>query len=280
LLNKTRPQTKRLRLPRLTNDEYDYVEAVARKSGIPLSVCPTCGAKRISVDEDNHGWENGTYLLDGVEYPCDCQAQIELRKHYYLANIGDQYQRLSWDEFYGSADAKDAVNLYLDAWDSAKLNGMGLEFNSPQLGTGKTFCATYVGRELIKRREKVYFMPFLEVIGLLSRGLDYRNSQEDRLRDTTVLILDEVVPAISTAQRQLFGTKFEELIRHRTNYNRPTIMTTNLRPKQLREEYPRSYSLLEAKQIRVEMSGDDARQGDRGLRNIELLKNGEVEPIT
>lgn len=273
-------QQPRLRLPRLTNDEYDCVSAIARKSGIPLSQCPTCGAKDIRVDENHYGWENGTYRLDGKELPCDCQTQMDLRKHYYLANIGDQFQRLNWSEWYGSQDAKDAVELYLNGWGNAKLNGMGLEFSSPQLGVGKTFAATHIGKELVKKGERVYFLPFLEVIGLLSKDLDYRNTQEDRLRDTTVLILDEVVPAISVAQRQFFAGRFEELIRHRTNFNRPTIMTTNLEPVDLHYEYPRTYSLLEAKQIRVEMDGEDARQGNRGMRNIELLANNEIEPIT
>lgn len=170
--------------------------------------------------------------------------------------------------------------MFLDKWQSFKLHGMGLEFSSPNLGVGKTFAATHVGKELIKRSEKVMFMPFLEIIGLLGREADFRTTAEDRLRDTTVLILDEVVPPISVAQGNFFSTKFEELIRHRTNFNRVTIMTTNLTPDRLHEHYPRTYSLLEAKQLRIEMGGKDARQDYIGMENIELVANGEVRPIT
>lgn len=279
LSEKKNRQPTRLRLPRLTNKEYDSVAALAKRT-CPLDQCPTCGAREILIDDSYYGWENGTYRLDGEEHPCDCQTQMELRKHYLHANIGDQYQRLNWKDFYGSADARDAVDSYLENWDHVKILGMGLEFSSPKLGTGKTFCATYVGRELIKRGVKVYFMPFLDVIELLGKDQEYRNEQEDRLRDTTVLILDEVVPAVSAPQRALFSTKFEQLIRHRTNFNAPTIMTTNMTPDQLHDEYPRTYSLLEAKQVRVEMTGEDARMGERSMRNLELLTNGEVEPIT
>lgn len=270
----------RLRLPRLTDKEYDYVAELAQRSGIPLVQCPTCGAKEIYVDENNYGWINGTYRLDGEEHECDCQTQMELRKHYLLANIGDQYQRLDWKDFKGSKEAAEAVSLYLDAWETAKINGMGLEFSSHLLGVGKTFAATHIAKELIKQGERVYFIPFLEVISLLGRPQEYRNDVQDRMRDTTILILDEVVPAVTAPQRALFAGQFEELIRNRTNFNRPTIMTTNLTPSELHKEYPRTYSLLEAKQIRIEMIGADARQGIRGVRNLELLANGEVEPIT
>lgn len=197
-----------------------------------------------------------------------------------LAGIGEQYQRLDWADFKGTPAVREAVALFLDKWDRFKLHGMGLEFSSPNLGVGKTFAATHVGKELIKKGERVMFMPFLEIIGLLGRDVDFRTAAEDRLRDTTVLILDEVVPPISVAQGHLFSSKFEELIRHRTNFNRVTIMTTNLTPDKLHEHYPRTYSLLEAKQIRVEMGGADARQDYIGMENIELVANDEVRPIT
>lgn len=264
----------------MTNADYDHVVTLARKSGIPISQCPTCLATKIEVADGVHGWENGTYRYHGEEHPCDCDTQKTLRMHYLLANIGDQYQRLDWNDFQGSADVKDAVSLFLDKWNAFKLNGMGLEFSSANLGVGKTFAATHVGKELVKRGEAVYFIPFLEVINLYSRDADFRNAQEKRLRDTTVLILDEVVPSVSVAQNQLFATKFEELIRHRTNFNRVTVMTTNLGPDKLHEEYPRTYSLLEAKQVRVEMGGEDARQTFIARENIELIANDEVRPIT
>ena len=273
-------KSKRLRLPRLSNQQYEYVEKVCRDSGIPIGQCPTCLARPIEIDAGVYGWENGTYRLDGEEHECDCQTQMDLRVHYLLANIGEQYQRLDWNRFQGSKDAKDGVALFLEKWRSFKLNGMGLEFSSPVLGTGKTFAATHLGKEMVKQGEAVYFMPFRDIIDLLGHDRDYRTAQENRLRETTILILDEVVPAISAAQRELFAVKFEDVIRYRTNFNRVTIMTTNLEPEDLHKEYPRTYSLLEAKQIRVKMTGDDARMGFIGMENLELVANDEVRPIT
>lgn len=199
-----------------------------------------------------------------------------LRRHYLLAGIGDQYQRLDWSDFRGTDDAKDAVKLFLDRWKGFKLNGMGLEFSSPRLGVGKTFAATHVGKELIKMGESVFFVPFLTAVRIL---LEDREGEE-RLRDTTVLILDEIGTGMSEAQDTLFSMKFEELIRHRTNYNRVNVITTNLTAEQLYDAYPRTYSLLAAKQLRIEMDGEDARQSFIELENIELIANDEVRPIT
>lgn len=266
------------KLRRLTNSEFDRAEEFARAAGVPLTQCPTCYAEPEEIAPDVWAFKNGTYKLYDKVHDCNCEEQMTLRKHYLLANIGDQYMRLNWDDYRGSEDVRETIATYLERWPSFKQNGMGLEFSSSKLGVGKTFAATYIGKELIKRGELVYFMPFLEVISLYEN--EQRDELQNRLRDTTVLILDEVVPPYTQAQRNFFAAKFEELIRHRTNFNRVTIMTTNLEPAKLRETYPRTYSLLEAKQLRVEMDGTDARQGVRSTTNLELAMNGEVEPIT
>lgn len=279
MLKKITPRT-RLKLPRLTNSEFEHVADLARKLGHPLTQCPTCGAREQPIDENTYGWENGTYLLDSKEVPCDCETQMDLWVHYLRAGIPTQYQRLDWKDYTGSEQVREDVAMYLERWPIAKLNGMGVEFSSPNLGVGKTFAATYIGKELVKQGERVLFMEFLEIIGLLSKEQAARSAAEQRLHDATVLILDEVRPASTGPQHELFSRQFEELIRYRTNFNLPTIMTTNLTPDELRSEYPRPYSLLEAKQIRIEMKGADARIKDRSMRNIELLANGEVEPLT
>lgn len=244
-------------------------------AGIPLRQCPTCLLTEVEIDGNTHGWVNGTYRYRSREYECDCQTQMDLRRHYMLANIGDQYMRLDWKDFRGSDAAKVAVADFLLNWPYWKLNGMGLEFSSPNLGVGKTFAATYVGKELIKRGETVYFCPFRSVVRTLSEKAD-----DSRLRESTVLILDEVGLGTTHAMNDLYEFQFEEIIRHRTNFNLVTIITTNILPSGLRSEYPRAYSLLEAKQIRVEMNGDDARQTFIADENLELVANNEVRPIT
>jgi DNA replication protein DnaC len=262
----------------LTNEEYERAETLARLSGIPLDECPTCGSKPQVANANSYGREYGTYKYRGKEHDCDCDEQMQLRKHYLVANIPTQYQELDFADYSGTDEVKEEVEGYLKDWAGYKGVGVGVEFTGVKLGTGKTFMATHIGKELIKLGEAVYFTQFREVLSAYEK--EYVNGLESLMRDTTVLILDEVIPPFSEKSSAFFAHKFEELIRHRTNFNLPTIMTTNLPEEKLRKEYPRPYSLLEAKQIRVVVDGDDARESRIGFENIEIAQAGEKRPIT
>ncbi len=265
-----------MNLPRLKNNEFDRVNDLANQLGIPLTQCPTCLSKPIETEER----EVGFYRYKGKRYFCDCLDQIQLRKHYMLAGIPDQYMRLAWTDFRGNnEEMKDNVATYLDKWQSFKLHGMGFEFASKGLGTGKTFAATYLGKELVKRGERVYFIPFSRTIGVLSRANPDWEWITQRMYESTILILDDVMPPDTMPQGDLFRSKLEELIRNRTDYNRINIITTNMTTNEMAEIYPRPYSLLSAKQIRVELTGDDARQKHIADENLELAMNEEIRPL-
>lgn len=186
--------------------------------------------------------------------------------------------RLDWNrDFHGDKAAQDGVALYLHKWPSFKINGVGMEFAGKGIGIGKTFAATTVGRELVKLREDVYFIPFGEML----HAMRYEDLETlDRMQNVNVLILDEVQQPPNEALSSVMANHFERIIRNRTNYNGVTIMTTNMTEEELDDEYPRTYSLLSAKQLRVEMTGKDARKGHTAMKNLELSMNDEVRPIT
>lgn len=236
--------------------------------------CPTCLSKL-----DEYGERaNGTYKYEGEVYDCDCDTQIMLRKHYLLANIPDQYMRLDWNkDFVGDTKAKEMVALYLDKWSSFKLNGMGVEFAGPGLGLGKTFAATALGKELIKLREDVFFLPFNQLL----HAMRYEEKEVlTRLDEVNILILDELQPPPDPKLMSVMASHLESVVRNRTNYNGVTILTTNMTEGDVKRHYPRVYSLLRAKQIRVDLTGSDARQGLIAKRNLELSMNEEIRPIT
>jgi DNA replication protein DnaC len=268
------------RLRSLNDREYTEAERLARISGVPLDICPTCGGRE-EVLEGSGGirsFVSRTYRFRGEEHDCNCQEQIALRARYLLAGIGEQYMRLNWDDFDGTDAARKWVSTYDEKWKSFKKNGMGLEFGGSQLGVGKTFAATTVGKNLIKQGQKVFFIPFIKMVTAFES--EDKEDLERQMRETTFLILDEIRPATSERQYNLYADKFEVLIRFRTDMNLPTIITTNLTEHEITREYPRVYSLLAAKQVRVEMSGEDRRKEQIGLENLELTLNDEVRPIT
>lgn len=272
---------KTLRLRWLSDSDYIQAERLAAMSGVPLNVCPTCLTPEALVpehSEDEPDLDTRIYRFRGDEHFCDCAAQIALRARYLLANIGEQYMRLDWDDYDRSDDVRSSVSAYLSNWESFKINGMGVEFGGKGLGVGKTFGATHVGKEMVKHGQQVYFIHFVDVVSAYQR--EDSQSFEDKLKSVTYLILDELLPPISDSQHSLFASRLESLIRHRTNFNLPTIITTNLMTEELDKHYPRTYSLLAAKQLRIDMTGVDARRNRIAEENMELVLNGEVRPIT
>jgi len=271
-------KNKTYKLKNLTDQEYDLAVKLA-KSKQPLDQCPTCDSKKDVIPGSGGVRERiqGTYRYMGKQYDCECDAQIALRARYLVANIGEQYQRLDWNEWSGCERTKELVDLYLNGWEQFFRQGMGIELFSSALGTGKTFAATHIGKELIKQGQSVYFIPFVE----MTAAFDRQDSEyiAERIRTSGFVILDEVIPPISEAQRSFFSVQLEALIRHRTNNNLPTIMTTNMNQETLNRAYPRTYSLLSAKQTRQEVAGTDRREYI-GFKEMEIIANGETRPIT
>lgn len=271
---------KEYKLRFLNDREYAEAERLARLSGVSLDVCPTCGGREEEIPGSDgvRAFVSRKYNFRGEEHDCNCQAQIALRARYLLANIGDQYMRLDWADFDGATEAQQMVPHYIEKWQAYQRNGMGLEFGGASLGVGKTFAATTIGKGLIKHGQRVFFIPFVEMVSAFES--EDKNDLERKMRETTFLILDEILPARSERQRDFYATKFEALIRFRTNFNLPTITTTNLSEQEIAEEYPRTYSLLQAKQGRIDMSGIDKRMGQIRIENMDLVMNNEVRPIT
>lgn len=264
-----------MKLQLLNDAEFAEAKARGELSGIGFERCPTCGSLR---DEDGR-WGNGVYRFQGREVSCDCSEQYLLRSHYLLANIPDQYIRLDWKrDFNGSDEIKSNIEFFIDKWSGFKINGMGVELAGKALGTGKTFAATTIGKELVKRGEKVFFLPFNQMLTAM-RHNDEKILQ--KLDTFNVLILDEVQPPPDQpVLRNIFQDRFESIIRNRTNYNGVTIITTNMTQDEWEEHYPRIYSLYLPKRQLIEMKGQDARQSQIVKENLELIANEEVRPIS
>ncbi len=245
-----------------------------------LSACPTCRHHRTEVAPGVWIWEPSEYKLYDKFYACDCQEQDELRRHFLLANIPMGYWTLGSDDFWGDPAALKATQDYLAHWQDMKWIGQGLEFYSARMGVGKTMLASIIAKALIRAGERVFFTSFRDAVRLYDLPFEMREAKVTRLRNTPVLILDEVGVAWSEAQKAYYATELEDLIRFRTSGTAVTIVTTNLTPDQLNDEYPRCFSLLAAKQISIHVKGDDARlNGDKKLVDIELAKAQEARPL-
>ena len=231
--------------------------------------CPTCG-----------GHEK--YNLDYQTYECDCELQKLLQRHYFVANIGREYHDICLSDFDGSDTDKvvPETRRYIENFENNFHYGLGITFSGP-VGTGKTFAMTCVLKELIKQGIDVYFITFEELINVWGKSWQDDAAKailERRLKTASVLGLDE----LRTDPRNAGGflaNGLDSVIRHRTSNLLPTLVTTNMKREEELDQFGKVYSLLAAKNIRVETHGHDRRMQEVRNRTFELNNRGERRPI-
>lgn len=241
-----------------------------RISGMyPIGGCPTCGGR-------------GQYMLDFKPYDCDCELQMLLQKHYFRANIGREYHDICLHHFEGddASTVVPAVRQYIEKFESNFHFGLGLTFTGPY-GTGKTFAMTCVLKELVKQGQNVYFTTFEQLINVWGdswHDAEAKGLLEKRLKTATVLGLDE----LRTDPRNAGGflaNGLDSVIRYRTANLLPTLVTTNMSADFEQSEFAKVYSLLAAKNTRIETKGHDRRMAEVRQRNHELALRGERRPV-
>lgn len=225
------------------------------------------------------------YKFQGTEYECPDDdlghPMLRLAKVYWLANIGLQYQQLDFANWH-HPEFREDIEGYIEKYEFLRLSGVGITLYSKALGVGKTWAATYILKELVKKGTEGWFVPFWEIMNYKDiEDWAEKNYKVKKLQETELVVIDDIKMPYSDRQREYFGDKLEEFIRPRTDSNLPTIITTNMSEKQLESQYPRIFSLMCAKNMFLELTGTDARvSGNVWKENIELAMNEETRPIT
>jgi DNA replication protein DnaC len=225
----------------------------------------------------------GVFQYDGEEWECadDDYSHVALRlfKRYCLSNVPAQYQRMDWSLF-PHAKEKEEIGSYLDSFATARLSGAGWDIHGASLGVGKTWAATHLLKEIVKQGHHGWFIDFFELMSLHDQSAEAKETVKRKLNNARLLVVDDVRLPNTPKQQDFYAAKLEEVIRPRTNANLPTVTTTNLSEPEVAQTYPRVYSLLSAKQLRIELSGPDARLNEAYHSTRQLVARGEVAPIT
>jgi DNA replication protein DnaC len=241
-------------------------------------VCPTCGKHRREYDQV------GTFTWNGQEYICPDDdwghMRLRLAYRYWLANLPMQYFNLDWST-YPHRDAKEQVEEYLSRIEPATYHGMGFMVMGKRVGTGKSWTTNHVLKEVVKLGYSAYWMPFTDIASLYRVTDSWERSMKiKKLRESRHLVIDDVLAPGTDKQRKLFEDQWEEVIRYRTHMNFPTHISTNMEEEEIEDSYPRVYSLLAAKQIGIELQGEDARKRKVRDQNLDAVLKGERYPIT
>lgn len=230
--------------------------------------CPTCRGKL-------------AYNLDGEEYDCDCEEQMRLQRHYLAANIGSLYHIIHFNDFFDpEGDLYDTVLDYIDNFEDNLYYGRGITFDGP-LGTGKSFGAAVILKELIKKGYEGYFITFDDLLNVQTQGWSDAESHQEfySIRDADVLVIDELFDGLTSKQKDLLSDTLERIVRYRVANRKPTIITTNLKADQEARAYPRIASLLATSQIRCHVPGDDVRKGKVRRLTDDRIARGDRKAI-
>lgn len=242
---------------------YNYTDVKSN----PKTYCPTC-------------FKEGTYKLDGKEYECDCQLQLQLLKHYTNAGIGQVYQRLDWSDFQGDEGALGLVEQF---WKQRRFffqKGLGLMFQG-DFGTGKTMLQALLAKDLVKSGYSVYMVKATSMIEMFTSG--WRSDEEraffqKKVKGSQVLVLDDLGKEIKTTNN-LAQSTFDDVLRTRVQEGRSTLVTTNLTADEIDKGYGGAVlSMLRELSAFYEVKGADFREKS-SQRTIQESLRGETRPI-
>lgn len=256
----------------LSDRELDFLQQYNTEYTKMSGKCPTCRG-------------NGHYAYDGEDLPCPTDIagrdlQLYLFKIYCMADIPYQYQILDWS-LYPHTHIVDKIENYIDNFDDYLAYGIGMEIYGENLAVGKTWTAVHILKELIKLGYSGWYAEFNDIKNMWQMYEDKERAyRTERLLKSSILVLDEIGLATTDRSERYFEDKLEWVIRHRTNRNLPTIITTNALPEDLSEQFPRVHSLLAAKQERLELKGRDYRINSGFVNNKILADAGERVPVT
>lgn len=229
--------------------------------------CPTCMTK-------------GTYRWKGEDRQCDCEMQLQLHKHYLWAGIDIDYQRLTWEDFEGDPEVMSIVANYLDRYEAYVGRGVGLILRG-DVGTGKTFAATMLLKDLVRRGYDCYSVTFSSMIEMFTaawRSDEERRYFQRRVVHSDVLLLDDLGKELRR-KNALSESTFDDVLRRRVMAGRPTFITTNLTQREMSEGYGKAIlSLLKEKSIFYEVQGTDYRPSSN-RRMLDEVRRNEYRPI-
>jgi DNA replication protein DnaC len=228
----------------------------------PDDFCPTC--RKSGIPED-----------------CDCELQLQLYKHYLNSGIGTQYMRLTWDDFVRDDVLKRGMQNYEEKHDRYVGQGIGTLIHG-DYGVGKTMAAMLTMKHLVKCGYSVFCTSFSGMIEAFTAGwyeADEKTQFARKFKNSQVLLLDDVGKEFRS-KTNLPESTFDDVLRHRVNFGRPTHITTNMSTSEMQRGYGSAiFSLLTQVSIVHEIRGSDYRPQVR-KRTMAEIDMGMTRPIT
>jgi len=270
------PVSKHIRV--LLPEESARLDAMYPTS-LPKSLkdCVTCRGQKTFRWWVEHGFSD-----EIGEYECPCAEQFVLYKYLLNAGVGLRYQR------YGIGDLDDlppkileAAEDYLGNSDYYIGQGVGLYFHGDR-GTGKTLLATILLKQLLDEGVDGYFTTFNDMLDNFAAGWSndaQRSWFDSRVRNAPLLVVDDI--GKEHANRVgMSSVAVDNIFRARVQNALPTIITTNLTAKEMKDRYSSALETIAGQAMYCEFEGVSYRNSEMELaRRRAELENKLTRPI-
>lgn len=150
-------------------------------------------------------------------------------------NLPARYWSVKFSLVPASAPYREAVRSYLAQVRQMRAHGVGLVLWSPSNGTGKTSLAALVAKQMRRAGLTAYFTrtDSLQEDMIEGRRYNEETTVRERVREVDLLVLDDFGKE-HKARSGFTENWIESLLRDRVQALRPTVLTTNLAPEQIK----------------------------------------------
>lgn len=264
----------------LSNEDFARLRAARPRLWTdPAKDCLTCR----KAEDRTYRWYTDGDRTGTATYECDCRAQWLLHLWMLNSGIGLNYQRLSWDDISSiPANIVEQVQDYALRAAENVASGRNLILWSTGAGSGKTLLLMLLAKALLLQGIQVYVSQFNDIIDLFTsswRDQAERDQWNRRVRNADVKCIDDLGKE-HKGRVDLVDSMLDQVIRGRVMDDAPTIITTNLTPQQVQQNYGGYVmSLLSEKAIFIEVTGADFRPKRLVLSQAEF-DLGLTRPLT
>ena len=201
---------------------------------------------------------------------CDCMRRELIMAAYETSGLGELMRTQSFENFdlsfYGVGEERRHMEKNL-----AMLQAYAREFTMASgnlllyggTGLGKTHLSTSIAREVIERGYDVYYTSAMNMFAdfeqvRFGHGIERAAAEPDRYVNCDLLILDDLG---AEATNQFTVSCLYSVLNNRINLGKPTVISTNLEGKELRERYSdRIVSRIVGEYTPLRFLGTDVRR--------------------
>lgn len=192
--------------------------------------------------------------------------------YYNMCGIYKKYHDKTFEQFVNDPEALKQVEAYLKKLPEMREKGIGLYLWGAN-GVGKTHLMACAFKQLIEKRYRVKVVHFSDLIASFVEGW-YNKSEKnvvDELKRVDFLCIEEIGKEFKSKEGELARSTFDNVIRYRIQMSKPTWITSNCKPSQIKTTYSEDISsMLKEGCIAIQVLGEDYR-GIINSKNEKLL---------